>query len=160
MPEIKENGDQKYQRQLIIIQPVSLKFYFMKIFILFSALFVFVSTATAQKNGSVSGSVLKSDKAADGATVTLLRARDSATVKLFAANKEGMYVFENVPEGEYLVSATTIGHQKGFSKNFSINDRLFNKWRDEKSFSMVVSENFEKKGGVTSRKSNGWVNLR
>ena len=93
----------------------------MKIFILFSALFVFVSTATAQKNGSVSGSVLKSDKAADGATVTLLRARDSATVKLFAANKEGMYVFENVPEGEYLVSATTIGHQKSFSKKFSIN---------------------------------------
>jgi iron complex outermembrane receptor protein len=97
------------------------KIYFMKVSILFAALFVFLSTATAQKNGSVSGNILKSDKAADGATVTLLRAKDSATVKLSAANKEGVYVFENVADGDYLVSATTVGHQKNFSKRFSIN---------------------------------------
>src|SRR5688572_11550545 len=93
----------------------------MKILILFAALFVFLSTATAQKNGSVSGSVLKSGKADDGATVSLLRAKDSATLKLSAANKEGMYVFENITDGEYLVSVSTVGHQKSFSKKFSIN---------------------------------------
>ena len=93
----------------------------MKISILCATLFVFVSTATAQKGGSVSGTVIRSEKAADGATVTLFRAKDSATVKLSAANKEGIYVFENVEDGDYLVSATTVGHQKSFSKRFSVN---------------------------------------
>lgn len=95
----------------------------MKISILFLALFALLSTATAQKNGSVTGSILKSEKAAEGATVNLLRAKDSATVKLSAANKEGIYVFENLAHGEYLVSATTVGHQKSFSQKFSINEQ-------------------------------------
>lgn len=93
----------------------------MKISILCATLLVFLSTATAQKTGTVSGSVLKSEKAADGATVTLLRAKDSATVKLSVANREGIYAFENVANGDYLVSATTVGHQKSFSNSFSIN---------------------------------------
>lgn len=46
----------------------------------------------------------------------LLRARDSATVKIAAANGEGLFSFENISDGKYLVSVTAVGHQKNFSK--------------------------------------------
>jgi len=95
----------------------------MKISILLLAFFGILSTALAQKNGRATGSVIKSEKAAEGATVTLLRAKDSATVKLSAADKQGMYTFENLAYGEYLVSATTVGHQKSFSPRFSISEQ-------------------------------------
>lgn len=87
----------------------------MKHSILLSALFLFFTGAMAQSGGKISGTVLKNEKPEDGATVTLLRAKDSATVKLSAANKEGVYLFENIADGKYLVSVTVVGHQKSYS---------------------------------------------
>jgi iron complex outermembrane recepter protein len=88
---------------------------YMKISILSICLFLFLSGAMAQNAGKISGSILKNDKPADGATISLLRAKDSATVKLSASNKEGQYVFENIAEGKYLLSITAIGHRKAWS---------------------------------------------
>lgn len=85
----------------------------------FLTLFLFsICCATivmAQHTGNLSGSVLKDEKPAEGITISLLRARDSATVKLSATNKDGIYFFENIPAGQYFVSATAVGHQKAFS---------------------------------------------
>ena len=74
-----------------------------------------VTAVIAQNTGKLSGTILKDAKPADGVTITLLRAKDSATVKLSVTNKEGAYVFENVAGGQYLISATSVGHRKAWS---------------------------------------------
>jgi outer membrane receptor protein involved in Fe transport len=98
----------------------------MKVTILLASflLFLFVSNAMAQNAGKIGGSILsKAEKAAEGATIALLRSKDSATVKFTAANKEGVFHFENVADGKYLVSVTAVGHQKAFSNIAEINPR-------------------------------------
>ena len=87
----------------------------MKTSILLASFVLFLSSAIAQNGGKISGSVLKAEKPAEGATVSLLRAKDSATVKLSVANKEGVFSFEKIGNGKYLVSITAVGHQKKFS---------------------------------------------
>jgi iron complex outermembrane recepter protein len=92
----------------------------MKTYIL-SALFVlFLSSATAQNGGKISGSILKNESPAADATVSLLRAKDSVAVKFSVVSKEGLYIFENIADGKYLVSATTAGHQKAWSKMIEV----------------------------------------
>jgi iron complex outermembrane recepter protein len=88
---------------------------FMKTSILSFCLLLFFSGAMAQNAGKISGTVLKNDKPADGATISLLRAKDSSIVKLSAANKEGGYVFEDIATGKYILSVTAVGHQKAWS---------------------------------------------
>lgn len=87
----------------------------MKLSILSLCLFLSLTGAIAQNAGKISGTILKNEKPAEGATVILLRAKDSATVKLSAANKEGLFVFENIADGKYLLSVTAVGHQKAWS---------------------------------------------
>ncbi len=73
------------------------------------------------KNGKVSGTVIDgSIKTIESATITLLRATDSSVVKMSVADKTGKYEFDGVPEGQYLVSITAVGHNKGFSEPFAI----------------------------------------
>lgn len=95
----------------------------MKRSILSFTLFLCVSAAMAQNGGKVSGTILKNEKPADGATVSLLRAKDSATVKLSATNKEGGYTFENIADGNYLLSVTDIGHKKTWSPKFIVSQQ-------------------------------------
>ncbi len=87
----------------------------MKISVLSVCFSLFLTGAIAQNAGKISGTVLKNTKPADGATISLLRAKDSSTVKFSAAGKEGLYVFENIAEGNYIISATAVGHQKAWS---------------------------------------------
>ena len=93
----------------------------MKISILLATLCLVVSNVRAQNAGNISGTVTKNSKAAEAATVSLLRAKDSAVVKISAANKDGQYTFENIVFGKYLVAATAVGHQKTFSTIIEIN---------------------------------------
>ncbi len=79
-----------------------------------------VTCASAQTAGTVSGSVLKTESPAEGATVSLLRAKDSSTVKLSASNKQGLFTFEQIADGKYLVAVTTVGHQKALSAIFEL----------------------------------------
>lgn len=92
----------------------------MKRTFLFSFFILLLTSAVAQTAGKITGSILQNGKPADGATVSLLRAKDSATLKLTSANKEGLYAFENVADGKYLVSVTAVGHRKNFSKPIEI----------------------------------------
>src|SRR5688572_29227367 len=87
----------------------------MKISILIAFFVLYLSSAVAQSNGRITGNVLQNKKPAEGATVSLLRAKDTATVKLSVANREGLYVFENIPDGRYLVSVTAVGYGKALS---------------------------------------------
>ena len=92
----------------------------LKISILAAVLFVISLTANAQFTGKVSGNILKNEKAAEGATISLLRGKDSGIAKLSVANKEGNFLFDKVAPGKYLVSVTAVGHQKNYSKVFSV----------------------------------------
>ena len=92
----------------------------MKISLLLVCFLLALSSAIAQNAGKISGTILQNGKPAEGATISLLRAKDSVTLKLSAANKEGVYAFEDIAEGKYFVSVTAVGHQKFFSEVFEV----------------------------------------
>ena len=96
-----------------------------KILILFTVALLSLSFAghAQLKNGKASGTVIDgATKIIESATITLLRAKDSSVAKLSVADKTGKYVFENIIEGKYMVSVTAVGHQKGFSETFELNE--------------------------------------
>ena len=76
----------------------------------------------AQSTGKVSGSIKDggNQKIIDAASISLLKAKDSSLVKITVANKEGNFSFENVKDGNYLVLATSVGHNKAYSSSFEI----------------------------------------
>jgi iron complex outermembrane recepter protein len=80
----------------------------------------------AQTTGKVSGIIKDSDKqqVINAATVSLLLSKDSSLVKAAVADKGGNFVFENIKEGDYLVSATSAGHKIAYSKTFSLSATL------------------------------------
>src|ERR1700694_5492755 len=91
---------------------------------LMGALAIFFTLASqAQTNNHITGRVIDgSQKTIESATISLLRARDSVAVKLAAADKAGQFAFDNIPAGQYLVSISAVGHQKGFSETFQVED--------------------------------------
>ena len=82
----------------------------------------FLTNTQAQNTGKISGKIISgNEKTLAGATVSLLRGKDSATIKLSAANKEGMFVSENVTDGKYLVSVTSVGYKRSYSSIIELN---------------------------------------
>ena len=75
---------------------------------------VFTLGVTAQtKIGKISGLITdENQKPIDGATVSLLQAKDGRLVKVAISNKQGIYEFEKIADGEYIVSTTVTGFQK------------------------------------------------
>lgn len=53
------------------------------------------------------------------ASVGLLRSADSSVLKMAVSDKDGVYRFENIPEGKYLVSISAAGFAKGWSQVFT-----------------------------------------
>jgi iron complex outermembrane recepter protein len=80
--------------------------------------------ANAQtKAGKIAGQVIDGNqKNIEAATIALLRAKDSSTIKFSVANKTGNFEFENVPEGQYLVSISAVGHGKAYSEKIEISE--------------------------------------
>lgn len=95
-----------------------------KIIILAALIGVLSVDSQAQtKFGKINGSVIDgSTKTIESATIVLLRANDSTVIKMGVADKTGKFSFDNVSEGKYLVSISAVGHQKGYSPAFEIND--------------------------------------
>lgn len=94
-----------------------------KILTLLTVAFTTLSFASNAQlnNGRISGTVIDgSTKTIESATITLLRAKDSSVVKMSVADKTGKYQFDAVPEGQYMVSISAVGHNKGFSETFNI----------------------------------------
>lgn len=92
----------------------------MKISILSLVFVLSLVSAVAQNGGKISGSILKNESPATGATVSLLRSKDSAVVKFSVVDREGLYVFENIADGKYIIAATAVGHQKAWSKTVEV----------------------------------------
>jgi len=76
---------------------------------------------TAAPDGRISGTLLdEHSKPMMFATTSLLNAKDSSIVKGAISNEAGLYAFEHVKDGQYLIKVTTVGYDKTVSKPFSI----------------------------------------
>jgi len=88
-------------------------------------LFIFISSvnmALGQTLYVVTGKIVNDkNEIQDFVTVNLLSARDSSLLKTALSDKSGSYKFLNVQAGNYLISASTIGHKKAYSKPFELN---------------------------------------
>src|SRR6185295_1513557 len=76
----------------------------------------------SQAQTKVSGTVIDGNtKTIESATITLLRAKDSSVAKMSVADKTGKFEFADVAEGQYMVSISAVGHNKGLSEVVDIN---------------------------------------
>lgn len=57
-----------------------------------------------------------------GTTVTLLRATDSAAVKFTATRADGLFTFEGLQPGAYLIKTTRVGYESAFTKILALKD--------------------------------------
>ncbi len=84
--------------------------------LLFTGLFAFNS------NAQVSGVTKDANGAAiNGVTISLLAAKDSSVKKLAVSKDNGVYTFNNIAAGKYLVKATNVGYMPAFSAPFEVN---------------------------------------
>lgn len=76
----------------------------------------------AQVQGKITGKIKDGGdkKVIIAATVSLLKAKDSSLVKVAVADSAGNFSFENIKNGSYIVSASSIGHLKVFSETFAL----------------------------------------
>ncbi len=82
---------------------------------------LFSLSVFAQQRGNIKGTVLDgSTKTIEFATITLLKSSDSSLVKISASDKSGHFSFENIPDGQYLISISAVGHETAFSTNVAI----------------------------------------
>ncbi|WP_262915085.1 outer membrane beta-barrel protein [Niabella ginsengisoli] len=87
----------------------------MRFLVLALGLFVF-QNLSAQK---IEGSVKDVDgKGLTAATVSLLNGKDSSIVKLNATDKDGVYIFEHIAPGYYMLMASAVGFDKAYSGTF------------------------------------------
>jgi len=93
--------------------------------ILTISLLIFTTFTFARgQAGSRKGSITDGgdQKIIDAATVSLFKAKDSVLVKINLADKEGHFVFDQVPPGKYYLLATSTGHLKTYSPVLTVKD--------------------------------------
>lgn len=77
--------------------------------------------AQVQAQSKISGKVLdEKQKPAEFATAALLNAKDSSMVKADITNLEGLYTFEAIKSGKYLIATSMVGYKRTFSKPFEV----------------------------------------
>ncbi len=97
---------------------------------LFNSLLLLILTTGitfAQTGGHISGMLLdEQGKPMMYASTTLLNAKDSTIVKGGVSNEAGVYTFDHVKLGKYLIKASTVGYEKLVSAPFSITEASLN----------------------------------
>src|SRR5437879_2195176 len=79
-------------------------------------------TQPTEISGHVSGTLLdEQGKPMMFATASLINAKDSTLVKGAISNENGVYTFEHVKEGNYIVKVSTVGYQNAVTRPFTIN---------------------------------------
>lgn len=90
---------------------------------MFAAVFTvqgFLAGAQSQ-TGKISGVIKNFDnKPLESATVSLLKAEDSSLAKIAVADKTGVYKFDNIHYGRYLVQTEVVGYKKSLSKVYEV----------------------------------------
>ncbi len=75
----------------------------------------------AQTPGAIRGRVADAKgPGLNAATISLLRAADSSVLKTSVSDKSGNFIFENTPQGKYLVAVSAVGYSKSYSHLFEL----------------------------------------
>src|SRR5688500_3501461 len=91
-----------------------------RIMALLTGLF-FVIGLNAQTKNHVSGTILSPDKKPfESAPIELLRAADSSRIKVAISDQQGKFKFENLAEAKYFLQVSAAGHDRLFSKEFTV----------------------------------------
>ncbi|MFT3844409.1 MAG: outer membrane beta-barrel family protein [Lacibacter sp.] len=94
-----------------------------KLFFLLTAMLTLSSAVFSQKLSKVNGRVTDdAQKPVQGVTVSLYKAKDTMLVKAALTGNDGVFVFEAVKEGDYLVGASSVGYKKVISEVLQIRD--------------------------------------
>lgn len=80
-----------------------------------------IDSNAQQNNPELQGKVINKQQPVESAMVSLLLARDSSVVKTALADKSGMYRFQQVGSGKYLLLANMVGFEKAYSGPFEWN---------------------------------------
>lgn len=106
-----------------------------------ASIFTLLTNTRGQK---ISGNVKDLDqKPISMVSITLLRAKDSLLVKMNATDKSGTYLFESIPSGSYLISASSVGYTTKFSGRFEITTQ------DVVVADLILEKNSTQLAGVT-----------
>lgn len=94
-----------------------------KFFTLFFLIAAYFTGVAQTGKGRVAGTLTDGQgRALEAATLSLLRGQDSSLVKVALSDKSGKFSFEEVAFGNYLVSASALGHEKAFSSPFALTE--------------------------------------
>ncbi len=74
-----------------------------------------IVSAYAQQSGTLTGTLTGSGRTIESASVTLLRQKDSSLVKAAVSDKNGIFSFENIAFGNYLLSVSSVGYERFYS---------------------------------------------
>jgi outer membrane receptor protein involved in Fe transport len=77
----------------------------------------------AQQGATISGSVSVAGKAAEGASLSLLKTKDSSLVKLGISDKQGSFEFDNIKSGSYILRTYVVGYKKYFTPAFEVSNK-------------------------------------
>jgi len=87
-----------------------------KLVTIFTSLLLMASSIKAQQ---ITGTVKdEKGKGLEKATVSLLKAKDSSVVKLVATGDNGVYSFNTIQTGRYLVNISYVGYAQTYSEAF------------------------------------------
>src|ERR1700730_15570406 len=76
---------------------------------------------TQFEKGKISGTIAdENQKTIESASVSLLKAKDSSSVKTIVSDKSGLFHFEGISDGKYVISVTAVGHSIAYSPVFEI----------------------------------------
>ena len=78
------------------------------------------TTAFAQQTGSITGTLSGNGRAIESASVTLLRQKDSSLVKAAVSDKNGVFSFENIVFGNYLVAISSVGYERFYTNPITL----------------------------------------
>ncbi|RDC56374.1 TonB-dependent receptor [Pedobacter chinensis] len=81
-----------------------------------------VNAQTVKVSGTITD---QNKKSLDYASVALIRLPDSVSFGLQSTNKDGVYEFQSVKPGQYLIKALMVGYRKNQSAAFAITDKPF-----------------------------------
>jgi iron complex outermembrane receptor protein len=97
------------------------KIYYTLLFIVLAGSIAFAQTAG--QSASVSGSLLdEQGKPMMYATASLINAQDSSIVKGAISNEQGVYSFDHIKKGKYVIKASTVGYEKAVSPPVVVTD--------------------------------------
>ncbi|MFT3681027.1 MAG: outer membrane beta-barrel family protein [Ferruginibacter sp.] len=94
------------------------------ILLIFCSLFAAALHAQQNNGTKISGKIyLTGNTAAKNATVYLLRQQDSATVKIAVPDEHGLFEFEHITPGNYILNVTHTGYTNYYSDAFSLDEK-------------------------------------